>query len=306
MTDRVRALVSLGLTLAGLAVSNGSAMAQTPVPGQPPDEQKPPVWSTSTRAIRLFPTGDIYPVYVADPHRPTNAIVQAFYARTRVPEASSPRTSLAGGGRFGVLRIDSGATGGRFWQVSIEAGLDAIFDSQSKLDAIGWDGNYGLTVTTATTTSPLAFKVALLHLSAHLGDEYEARTGIQRINYTREEAAFGAAWRFRPRWRAYGEAGVAYIMRSDEQARWRWQSGVEYEARPTVFGGLMAWYGAADFSALEERDWRLDTAVQGGLVTRSGNRTYRMFVQWYDGRVPLGQFTRFSEASVSLGLKVDL
>jgi hypothetical protein len=68
----------------------------------------------------------------------------------------------------------------------------------------------------------------------------------------------------------------------------------------------MAWYGAADFSALEERDWRLDTALQGGLVTRSGGHVYRLFAQWYDGRVTLGQFIRYSEASFSIGLKVDL
>jgi hypothetical protein len=172
--------------------------------------------------------------------------------------------------------------------------------------ALADDPNYGLTVTTPTSTSPLAFKVAMLHVSAHLGDEYEERTDTPRINYTREELALGVAWRFQPRWRAYGEAGMAYRMGNDGQDRWRWQSGVEYETRPTVFGGRMAWYGAADFSALEERDWRLDTALQGGLVTRSGGHVYRLFAQWYDGRVTLGQFIRYSEASFSIGLKVDL
>jgi Protein of unknown function (DUF1207) len=303
VSARVRALLCLGLLP---AASFQTVMAQTPVPGQPPDEQKPPAWTTSTRTIRLFPAGDIYPVYVADPQRSTNAVVEGFYVRTRIPETSSPRTFLAGGGRIGMLRIDSSAPGGRYWQVSIEAGMDALFDAQFKNDAVGWDGNYGLTVTTATSTSTLAFKVAVLHLSSHLGDEYQERTGATRTNYTREELAVGVAWRFRPRWRAYGEAGIAYLMRSDDQDPWRWQTGVEYEARPTVFGGRMAWYGAVDLSALEERGWRLDTALQGGLVTRSGGRAYRIFVQWYDGRVTLGQFTRYSEASVAIGFKMDL
>jgi hypothetical protein len=300
----VRLVVSAGLVL---AASSATALAQTAAPGQPVDEQRPATFQAgATRTVRLFPASDVYPVYVADPHRPTNALVQGFYTRTRIPETSSPRTLLAGGGHFGMLRVESSAPGGRFWQVSLDAGLDAMFDSQFKLDAVGWDGNYGLTVTTATLTSPFAYRVAVLHLSAHLGDEYQDRTGATRINYTREEAAFGVAWRFRPRWRAYGEAGFAYIMRSDVQERWRWQSGVEYEARPTVLGGRLAWYGAVDFSALEERDWRLDTALQGGLVSRSGGRAYRFFVQWYDGRVTLGQFTMYSEASLSLGLKLDL
>lgn len=290
-----------------LAASSGMARAQTPVPGQPVDEQKPPEWTTgAARTIRLFPPGEIYPVYVADPHRPTNAVMQGFYADTRVPDTSSPQTFLAGGGHFGILRFEPSPRGGRYWQVSIDAGLDALFDSQFKNDAIGWDGNYGLTVTTATSTSPLSFKVAVLHISAHLGDEYEERTGVRRINYTREELASGLAWRFRPRWRAYGELGFAYRMRSDDQDRWRWQSGLEYESRPSVFGGRMAWFGAVDLSALQERDWRLDTALQGGLVTRSRGHTYRFFVQWYDGRVTLGQFSHYTEKGFSIGIKVDL
>ena len=160
--------------------AGGSALAQAPVPGPPVDEQKPPVWNaTPTRTIRLFPAGEIYPVYIADPHRPTNAVVSGFYARSRIPDTSSPRTSLAGGGHFGILRIDSSAPGGRSWQVSIDAGLDAMFDSQFKNDAIGWDGNYGLTLTTTTAASPLGFKVAALHVSSHLGDEVRGKDGPQ-------------------------------------------------------------------------------------------------------------------------------
>ena len=161
-----------------------------------------------------------------------------------------------------MLRSDSSAPFGRAWQVSIDAGLDAMFDSQDKNDAIGWDGNYGLTFTTTTNSSPFGYKVAVLHVSSHLGDEYEERTNLARINYTREELALGLAWRFRPRWRAYGDAGFVYRMRSEDQERWRWQGGVEYEARATVFGGRMAWYGAADFSGMEERDWRLATVCR--------------------------------------------
>ena len=70
------------------------------------------------------------------------------------------------------MRIEPARPDGRVWQVSIEAGLDAYFDSQNRLDAVGWDGNYGLTVTTASS-SPIALKIAVLHISAHGGDEYQ-------------------------------------------------------------------------------------------------------------------------------------
>ena len=71
----VRLVVSAGLVL---ALSSATAAGQTAAPGQPPDEQKPLTWQAgATRTVRLFPPSDVYPVYVADPHRPTNAIVEA-------------------------------------------------------------------------------------------------------------------------------------------------------------------------------------------------------------------------------------
>jgi hypothetical protein len=64
--------------------------------------------------------------------------------------------------------------------------------------------------------------------------------------------------------------------------------------------------GAIPDVSLEERHWRPDTSLQGGLVTRSAGHTYRIFAQWYDGRATLGQFSRYSEASFSIGLKMDI
>jgi len=301
-----KAHVQLIIILSALFLAT-DAVAGQDTGSQKPDEQKPPVWQpTATRSVELFPAGEVFPVYAADPHRPTNQVAIGFYSRTRIPDSSSPRTTLSGGGRFGVLRIDSKSTGGRSWQISLDAGLDGVFDSQYKNDGIGWDGNYGLTVTTARNTSPFAFKVAVMHLSAHLGDEYEERTGLPRVNYTREELAIAMSWQPRKSTRVYGELGVAYRMRSEEQERMRWQMGGEYERPPTVFGGRMAWYSAIDMSLLAERDWRLDTSIQGGLVTRNKGRTYRMYTQWYDGRPTMGQFTQCSEAALSFGFKVDL
>ena len=204
-----------------------------------------------------------------------------------------------------MLRIDSGKPGGRSWQLSIDAGLDAVFDSQNKQDAIGWDGNYGLTVTTASA-SPLSFKFALLHQSSHIGDEYVTRTGRARLNYTREEFALGVSWRLSRRWRAYGETGVAYVCRYEGQEPWRAQGGAEYESRAIVFGGRFAWYGGADFSGWEERGWRLDTALRGGIVTRTDGRAYRIGAGWTDGAPPLGEFYKMSEGWFTFGLWIDL
>ncbi len=302
--ERMIARVLVTVVFLGLAGRAVSAQA-VPTGGSVPTEPAP-FEVSEERSIRLFPPGDIYPVYVADPHRPTNAAEVGFYTRSEVPETGSPRPFLAGGGRIGIVRFDSSAPRGRFWQVSLEAGLDALFDSEHRNDAIGWEGNYGFTVTTAAAGSPLGWKFALLHVSSHLGDEYAERTNATRVNYTREEAALGVAWQFGPRWRTYGEIGIAYLTRSDGQGRGRWQGGVEYEAEPRVLWGRMAWYGALDLSAMSERDWRVDHAVQGGLVTRSNGHAYRLYLRWYNGRVPVGQFVQHTEASLAIGMRLDL
>ena len=285
-----------------LAVSC-DALLKAQSPGEP---QRPPTWTlASGTAFTLFPSGDVYPIYTADPHRPTNNITELVYTTVRIEESSDPRVGLAAGGQFGILRIDPGPTGGRIWQVSINAGLDALFDSQYKLDALGWDGQYGLVVTT-TNRGSLAFKAAVLHTSSHLGDEYAARTGRLRLNYTREELALGVSWQFASRWRAYGETAVGYILRFEDQEPWRLQAGIEYESRPTLWGGRFAWYGATDWSAMQERGWRLDSALQGGIVTRANGRTYRLGVGWTDGRPPIGEFFQTSERWLTFGFWIDL
>ena len=92
------------------------------------DPQRPLVWTrASGTTFALFPSGDVYAVYAADPHRPTNALTEMVYSQGRIENTRSPRVGLAAGGRFGVLRIDPGTAGGRSWQVSISAGLDVVF-----------------------------------------------------------------------------------------------------------------------------------------------------------------------------------
>jgi hypothetical protein len=243
--------------------------------------------------------------YIADPQRPTNAVAVQFHSGTSIDEASGVRSWLAAGGRFSLLRVAPAAPGGRSWQLAIEAGLDAMFDSESKLDNIGYDGNYGLTLTTAAS-GPLALKLALQHVSGHVGDEWAEETGRQRIGYTREEVAIGAARRVRAL-RLYGEAGYAFKQLNDDLQRpWRVQLGAEHESPQAFAGGRLGWYAAADFQSFEERDWRLDLSLEAGLLARSGGRRWRLGLRWVDGRPPLGEFFQQSEQWLAFGLWMDL
>ena len=292
----------IAFATSAILAAGSVAHAQQPS-GDPP--QDPAKVLASGRTLTLFPSGDVYHVYVADPHRPTNALVESSIFDNTIPDMGSPITRLAAGGHFGMLRIGPAKPGGRTWQVSIEAGFDALFDAKNRLDAVGWDGNYGLTLTTASS-SRLGLKIAVLHVSAHLGDEYQERTGRERINYTREEVAVGVAWQWSPRWRTYFETGGAYKMGHPSLETWRAQSGLEFDSGPGPCGRKFACYAAVDVSTLEERRWRVDVTANVGIVVHGLGRTTRLFVEWHDGRPTPNEFFLDSLSSLSVGIKIDL
>jgi len=297
---RLAALAFLSLAGPGLA------QQPTEAPREPPSGADTPAWSLSSgRTVSLFPPGEVYPVYIADPHKPESAAIGLFYTRTTIVETDDVRIGLKAGGRFGILRLTPATPEGRSWQLSVDAGLDAQFDSRNKLDNIGWDGNYGLTLTTATD-GPLSLKVGLLHCSAHVGDEYAERTGRQRLDYTRVELAFGLALRLFRGSRVYAEGGYGLSLLTEEQRRWRAQGGLEYVSSRKLLGGRLAWYAALDIQIWDERNWRRDLAAQAGVTTTSGGRRWRLGLRYDYARPPLGEFFQDTEGSFAIGVWMDL
>jgi hypothetical protein len=269
-----------------------------------PSEPAPAPEPGAGRKATTFPSGDIYALYVADPHRTGNGAMALFYTRTEIPDTSGTRTMLKAGGRFGIVRWEAAPEGGRSWQLSIDAGLDAMFDSQNSLDNVGWDGNYGITLTTASA-SRFAYKLGILHCSSHIGDEYMERTGRGRFGYSREELALGARYRGGPAWSAYAELGLAYKQLDELQEPWRVQLGAEWQAGRTQILGRFAWYGALDLQLWQERNFEPDVTLQGGLAATGASRTWRFGVEYSHGRPPLGEFFQDTEARVTLGMWVD-
>ena len=257
--------------------------------------------------IRLFPSDALYPRYLADPHAPATGVVVQFFSTTAIEQASDRRQHIKLGGIFPLLGWGGRREGGRRWQLRLDGGLDAQFDPENQTDNTGWDGNYGLMVESHREEKGIAFRVGVFHISAHLGDEWIERTGRQRLMYRREEILAGAARSWRPGSRVYVEAGWAYDeLNSSLQDPARAQAGVEIEGRRPLRRKSVTWYAALDLSAWEERDWRLDTGAQLGLVTRPQHRAWRFGLQYWDGRVPLGEFFQETESNLSIGLWTDL
>jgi hypothetical protein len=257
-------------------------------------------------AVTLFPSGDLYPLAIADPHRVGFGVQQLHFTDTAIPDAGDDRVGLRAGGRFGIVRVEPNGTEAWGWQASVEGGFNAQFDADHSLDNIGWDGRYGLVVT-AGRAGGAAFKMGVLHDSSHVGDEYLLRTGRGRIGYTRHEVAAGFSWTITERWRTYAEAGWGYqLSNSSFMDPGRGQVGLEFDGCRGPRERCRGWYGAVDLSAMEEREWHVDTAVQAGLAGHFQGRIWRIGLEWYRGRPPLGEFFSYTESSLSIGIWLDV
>lgn len=284
----------------------GPARAATPAEEPPSDS--PATASTSPGRFVLFPPDDLYPRYLADPHAPATSLLVQSFSSTAIEGAESRRYHIKFGGIFPVVRWQPGGAEGRRWQFRIEAGIDAQFDIENNADNTGWDGNYGFFLTTDHPDQALVWKVGIFHTSAHIGDEWIERTGRERIGYTREELQLAVARRWGGGRRAYLEAAWGYDLLTEElMDPARLQAGVEREgSRRFGKNQDFGWYAALDLSAWEERDWRLDVGAQIGFVASPHGRAWRFGLQYWDGRVPLGEFFADTESNLTIGLWTEL
>ncbi len=253
----------------------------------------------------LFPGDDLYPPYLADPHRPGFGVQKQWYTRSAIPAASSDRLNLRVGAVFGVYRATTPEETLRAWQVGVIGAFDGMFDLGHQQDNIGWNGNYGLQWS-ASLPRGVAAKVGWFHRSSHLGDEYVERTGAKRIGYTREEIGGALAWSPFVGGRLYGDAGYGYGQGNRALMEpWRLQGGMEYRSPPLFWKGRFGWYGALDVTSMEERAWRADSTIQLGLLMTSAGRTWRLGLEHYRGRPTVGEFFMVTEEYLSAGLWMD-
>ena len=62
-----------------VAIPASWAQAQPAAVDKESEPRRGPTWTyASGRTLKLFPGGDLFPIYVADPHRPTNTILVDF------------------------------------------------------------------------------------------------------------------------------------------------------------------------------------------------------------------------------------
>jgi len=254
------------------------------------------------------PGTNLYPVYLADPRHPSTALTVVSYRDSQIPEAGDRRYMFRIGGRLGLLRIFPANHVSRGFQLNLHGTFLGVFDRAHSLDNIGWDGLYGFDLNWRHH-SGLALKLGLHHDSSHVGDEFMERTGRQRIDYTRQEYVLGMSFPVLSRFRVYGEGGWAFDLRNKAiQDHWRFQAGLEYKDEDALWGGRMGYYAAADIGSFQEADWDPEITVQTGLMVPVAriSRSFRMGLEYRDGRSLIGEFSRHEETYWAWGIWIDL
>jgi hypothetical protein len=273
------------------------------------EENNKYTFSISENWRGLFSPGSlIYPSYIADPLRPTFALKLVNFSDSQIPDAGNKRYLFSLGGRYGFFRFHPAENSDRGFQFDLAGAFIGMFDRENNLDNIGWDGVYGADLTWSNGDG-VAAKLAIQHDSSHVGDEYIERTGRQRINYTRQEYVLGLSLAGYKYWRVYGEAGYAFDLRNEAlQDKWRVQGGLEFQDPDRLWNGRTGYYAAINITSYQESDWDADITAQAGFVLPVTNlfRTYRLGLEYRNGRSIIGEFSQFEDNYFGIGLWMDL
>ena len=315
LTHKFLSLISIVALMVTVATRQAAAAeAQTGLVCPPEKQKNQPTKNlevtsfevSDDKVVYLFPQGDLYPFNIADPHRVGLSFQTMEYTESRIPGVGNTRFYLKAGANLGIFRVTNKCEPDHGWQLNIIGGFDAMFDIDDSLDNIGWDGNYGITLTIDEHTDWL-YKLGILHTSSHLGDEYIEETGMTRTNYTRHELFIGLSRLLTNHWRVYGEGGWGFhVGNTDLMKPWRLKGGVEYVGDKTAWKNRGSWYAAIDIQSWQESDWDFDVSTQVGMEINSAGRRARLGLEYYEGRVPIGEFFQYYENYISFGVWVDI
>jgi hypothetical protein len=155
-------------------------------------------------------------------------------------------------------------------------------------------------------------RVAIMHRSSHLGDEFALATGAQRIEFGSEQLDVTTAYDLPGGSRIYG--GGSWIFRS--YLGWEphlqdlglvdravLQLGMDGEWTPWEDTRFRV-YGGADFHTAERTGWRGGMAGAAGIGVHT-TRTLRLMVRGYSGNSMMGEFFLTRERYVTLELVAE-
>jgi hypothetical protein len=269
----------------------------------------------------LFPDVTYFRPLFADPYDPRLAIglVRTDLFESRGPErppylrspgdGSEVQAAAAIGMEFPVFLVHRSEDGGI--TIGAQAGVFARFRiERPSRDDLGQDWFVGMPIDASWGESSLRFR--LIHRSSHLGDEFSASTGGQRIEFGGEAFDLLLARRLGPV-RAYGGAGWIFhsntgatsilreLGRSDQYTA---QAGIDGEWHPFEDPRLSLRAGA-DWQSAQRTKWRSTWAFAGGFDAAVGGGSASFVLRYTGGASALGQFFLTPEGvwSFEVGLR---
>lgn len=241
---------------------------------------------------------------------PSGLIYKSYLAGVKEPRFASQHVNVDGdgwlwdvtlGGRVGLLRYgDHDPVRPNGFQVDLEGAAMTRLDIPEDVDLRSVDFRGGLPVTYGI--GPSRFKIAIYHISSHLGDEFLlSHPGYNRLNFSRDALVAGYSYYLTTDFRIYAEAGWA--MHSDVSKPWEFQFGVDYApGTPTGFRGRP--FFAVNGHLREEVDYGGNFVAQAGWAWLSDEhaRLLRIGAHYYNGFS--NQFSFYNDHEQQIGMAV--
>ncbi len=240
-----------------------------------------------------------FDLLIADPRQP--AVTAAYFNN---PDRGNPSFSASLAGFIAPVRYVDPRRGW-VWQLDLEAGFFALFDSGSGFSLKSRAIDYDVGLNVSWSHGPWQLQARLGHLSSHPGDFHLDEENPNAVSMSWEYLTGRASWRPIKWFRLY--AGYSYVLShssegvGDGYVQW----GLEL-----VSDRLAPWtrlYAAADFKAKEIHDWTIDSSLQAGV--RLGRKTdpvsVRLYAFFYSGYSPMAIFQTDWVQRYGVGLGID-
>ena len=186
------------------------------------------------------------------------------------------------------------------FQISIEGAGQVRLDRDENCDVEATDYRFGVPITWGNAVHQN--KLAIYHLSSHLGDEFLLKhPTFPRLNYSENVLVYGHSVNPADDWRVYGEVGYGFDVEIAEP--WEFQFGVEWA--PSTWTG----FRGAPFFAVNSY-LREEVAFGGNFVAQTGwawrrdpaSGMFRVGLQYYNGKNE--QFSLFNDSEQKFGFGI--
>jgi hypothetical protein len=203
-----------------------------------------------------------------------------LYSFEETPEAESDLGAEAAlTHNFGVTRW--GGEDGATYQFTCAAGVFSQFQESpnQSYELVNSDFYVGFPV--EMRIGQHGFRAELYHVSSHLGDEFQDRTGDRRISFSHETFRGNYMWYPTASTRTYVELQYSISSVPDFDP---WITGVGFEHK------MGSYLLATDLKFKQRSDW--DHAATLSLLYDLGNENMFVGLEVFDGLKPEGQFFR--------------